>query len=161
MKRACSVRRWEISVYEGIRVLARVARKARQDEFELSGPLGPCFQARDERPTRAGSDATAEWTGLPYACRYDLVFRILPRFAFLEKSRKPLTAMTIRVYGDLARAAHNPEVAGSNPVPAISISLLLPVGYDWLFSCAAAEILGLRLPEACLGVPVVARNPAS
>ena len=48
--------------------------------------------------------------------------------------------------------AHNPEVTGSNSVPAILITQEKPVTYDWLFSCAKVEILGLGLPGACLGV---------
>ena len=50
---------------------------------------------------------------------------------------------------------HNPEVAGSNPVPAIDINLVKPVTYGWLFSCAKVKILDLGLRGACLGVPVL------
>ena len=51
--------------------------------------------------------------------------------------------------------SHNPEVAGSNPVPAIWLSPLRPVIYDWPFCCAEVDILGLGVPGACLGVPVL------
>ena len=39
--------------------------------------------------------------------------------------------------------------------PAISLSALEPVSYDWLFCCAKGVKFGLGLPGACLGVPVV------
>ena len=51
--------------------------------------------------------------------------------------------------------AHNPEVVGSNPVPAILITQVKPVTYDWLFSCAKVGIFKLGLPRTCLGVSVL------
>ena len=43
----------------------------------------------------------------------------------------------------------------SYDVPAISLSALEPVSYDWLFCCAGFSDFGLGVPGACLGVPVL------
>jgi len=41
------------------------------------------------------------------------------------------------------------------PTPAITLSALEPVSYDWLFCCAGFSGINLGLPGACLGVPVL------
>jgi len=88
------------------------------------------------------------------ACRYVPVFRILPHFSTLGIQLKVISAIKLRGYIELGSPSHNPEVAGSNPAPAILITQVKPVTYGWLFSCAKPKILGLGVPGACLGVPV-------
>ncbi len=54
----------------------------------------------------------------------------------------------------------NVAVVGMKVFPAILITQVKPVTYDWLLLCAESGNFGRRLYRACLGVPVMSVKPA-
>jgi hypothetical protein len=89
-----------------------------------------------------------------YAWRYVSICHDLPQSATLQNDSISINPIRIMDCGISAVLAHNPEVGGSNPPPAISVIPEKPVTYDWLFSCAKIPNRRQGVPGACLGVPV-------